>query len=80
MTGLDLVQRVTALRPYAFEEANAPLRVAVYDFGVKRDILRQLTKQGIDGYGMSPAQFAAFFRQQHDSFNQIVRENNIRFE
>ena len=48
MTGLDLVQRVTALRPYAFEEANAPLRVAVYDFGVKRDILRQLTKQGID--------------------------------
>ena len=48
MSGLDLVQRVTALRPYAFEEANAPLRVAVYDFGVKRDILRQLTKQGID--------------------------------
>ncbi|HYC91504.1 MAG TPA: glutamine-hydrolyzing carbamoyl-phosphate synthase small subunit [Thermoanaerobaculia bacterium] len=49
MAGLDLVQRVTALRPYAFEEStNAPLRVAVYDFGVKRDILRQLTKQGID--------------------------------
>jgi carbamoyl-phosphate synthase small subunit len=49
MSGLDLVQRVTALRPYAFEEStNAPLRVAVYDFGVKRDILRQLTKQGLD--------------------------------
>ena len=49
MAGLDLVQRVTALRPYAFEgSADAVLRVAVYDFGVKRDILRQLTKQGLD--------------------------------
>jgi carbamoyl-phosphate synthase small subunit len=49
MSGLDLVQRVTALRPYAVEEStNASLRVAVYDFGVKRDILRQLSKQGID--------------------------------
>ncbi|MDQ3283008.1 MAG: glutamine-hydrolyzing carbamoyl-phosphate synthase small subunit [Acidobacteriota bacterium] len=50
MAGLDLVQRVTALRPYAFDE-NAPeskLRVAVYDFGVKRDILRQLVRQGCD--------------------------------
>jgi carbamoyl-phosphate synthase small subunit len=50
MAGLDLVQRVTALRPYPFGE-HAPhpeRRVAVYDFGVKRDILRQLTKQGCD--------------------------------
>ena len=49
MAGLDLVQRVTALRPWAFEESGeAPLRVAVYDFGVKRDILRHLAKQGCD--------------------------------
>lgn len=50
MSGLDLVQRVTALRPYPFEEDHAPsrFRVAVYDFGVKRDILRQLAKQGCD--------------------------------
>ncbi|HET7435920.1 MAG TPA: glutamine-hydrolyzing carbamoyl-phosphate synthase small subunit [Thermoanaerobaculia bacterium] len=50
MAGLDLVQRVTALRPYPFEEpgAESKLRVAVYDFGVKRDILRQLVKQGCD--------------------------------
>jgi len=50
MSGLDLVQRVTALRPYPFDE-NAPgasHRVAVYDFGVKRDILRQLTRQGCE--------------------------------
>jgi carbamoyl-phosphate synthase small subunit len=50
MAGLDLVQRVTALRPYPFEEhpAEHRRRVAVYDFGVKRDILRHLTKQGCD--------------------------------
>jgi carbamoyl-phosphate synthase small subunit len=50
MSGLDLVQRVTALRPYPFDEQppESKLRVAVYDFGVKRDILRQLTKQGCE--------------------------------
>ncbi|MBV8518042.1 MAG: glutamine-hydrolyzing carbamoyl-phosphate synthase small subunit [Acidobacteria bacterium] len=48
MAGLDLVQRVTALRPYPFEEEphERKLNVAVYDFGVKRDILRQLVRQG----------------------------------
>jgi carbamoyl-phosphate synthase small subunit len=47
MSGLDLVQRVTALRPYPFEEqpSERRRRIAVYDFGVKRDILRQLTRQ-----------------------------------
>jgi carbamoyl-phosphate synthase small subunit len=50
MSGLDLVQRVTALRPYPFNEQpdEARLRVAVYDFGVKRDILRQLVRHGCD--------------------------------
>jgi len=50
MTGLDLVQRVTALRPYPFDEnvPGAQRRIAVYDFGVKRDILRQLTRQNCD--------------------------------
>jgi carbamoyl-phosphate synthase small subunit len=50
MAGLDLVQRVTALRPYPFEEAprEPRHRVAVYDFGVKRDILRQLARQGCE--------------------------------
>ena len=50
MSGLDLVQRVTALRPYPFDEPSGenPLRVAVYDFGVKKDILRQLTRQGCE--------------------------------
>jgi carbamoyl-phosphate synthase small subunit len=50
MNGLDLVQRVTALRPYPFEERppESRRRVAVYDFGVKRDILRQLVRHGCD--------------------------------
>jgi carbamoyl-phosphate synthase small subunit len=50
MSGLDLVQRVTALRPYLFDEtpSDVRLKVAVYDFGVKRDILRQLARQGCD--------------------------------
>jgi carbamoyl-phosphate synthase small subunit len=50
MSGLDLVQRVTALRPYPFDEhpETPRRRVAVYDFGVKRDILRQLVQQNCD--------------------------------
>jgi carbamoyl-phosphate synthase small subunit len=50
MSGLDLVQRVTALRPYPFDEKpeKSARRIAVYDFGVKRDILRQLAQQGCD--------------------------------
>jgi carbamoyl-phosphate synthase small subunit len=47
MSGLDLVQRVTANEPYSFEPGrDSPLSVAVYDFGVKRDILRHLVRQG----------------------------------
>ncbi len=50
MSGLDLVQRVTALRPYHFNEppANPTKRIALYDFGVKRDILRHLSRAGCD--------------------------------
>jgi carbamoyl-phosphate synthase small subunit len=50
MSGLDLVQRVTALRPYTFDEPPAEVkkRIALYDFGVKRDILRHLSRQGCD--------------------------------
>src|SRR5205085_8713476 len=50
MSGLDLVQRVTALRAYPFDEhpAEAKKRIAVYDFGCKRDILRHLTQVGCE--------------------------------
>ena len=50
MAGLDLVQRVTTEKAWSFEEhpAGTGLRVAVYDFGVKRDILRQLVSVGCE--------------------------------
>ena len=50
MSGLDLVQRVTALRAYPFDEYPSAVkkRIAVYDFGCKRDILRQLTQVGCE--------------------------------
>ena len=50
MSGLDLVQRVTAESMYGFDEhpQEKMHRVAVYDFGVKRDILRQLTHQNCE--------------------------------
>jgi tripartite-type tricarboxylate transporter receptor subunit TctC len=44
------------------------------------EVREQLVQQGFDGYGMTPAQFTAFFKQQHETFNAIVRENNIKFE
>jgi carbamoyl-phosphate synthase small subunit len=50
MSGLDLVHRVTVEKSFTFEEhpRDAKRRVAVYDFGVKRDILRHLVDQGCD--------------------------------
>jgi tripartite-type tricarboxylate transporter receptor subunit TctC len=40
----------------------------------------QMIQLGFEGYGMSPEQFAAFFRQMHETWVRTVRENNIRFE
>lgn len=50
MAGLDLVRKVTTLRPYGLEpEGNGTRRrIAVYDYGVKRDILHHLTMRGCD--------------------------------
>ncbi len=49
MAGLDLVQKVTPAAPYELA-GTAPRRrrIAVYDFGVKRDILRRLQMEGCD--------------------------------
>ena len=51
MAGLDLVQRVTSESIYPFQGETSgagKLRVAVYDYGVKTDILRNLTDAGCD--------------------------------
>ena len=58
MTGLDLVSRVSVETSYSFNDVPSrapsqvagvrPNRVAVYDFGVKKDILRQLVKENCE--------------------------------
>jgi carbamoyl-phosphate synthase small subunit len=44
MEGLELASRVTIDRPYDFAEGD--VRIAVYDFGVKRNILRSFGDRG----------------------------------
>ena len=56
MEGQDLVGAVTCIEPYKWAEPNADLgeyqgarrRVVVYDFGVKRNILRSLVSHGFE--------------------------------
>ena len=63
LDGVDWVDRVTCREPYRFQEGTwpgiagqvprgakpaVPLKVVVYDFGVKRNILRQLVDHGFD--------------------------------
>lgn len=49
MAGLDLVEKVTTSEPYSIPaEGDARRRIAVYDFGVKRDILRRLQIEGCE--------------------------------
>ncbi len=46
MAGLELSSRVTTAEPYLWGDPEAPHRVAVMDFGVKRSILRCLANRG----------------------------------
>jgi carbamoyl-phosphate synthase small subunit len=46
MDGLDLATKVACKKPYLFEEDGKGSRVAVFDFGVKTNILRLLKKSG----------------------------------
>lgn len=49
MAGLDLVKRVTTLRPYIVNAiGEKKYRIALYDFGVKRDIVQQLAARGAE--------------------------------
>lgn len=44
--GIDLVAEVTTDEPYTVGDADAPLSVVAYDFGIKRTILRHLVGSG----------------------------------
>ncbi|MEO7085134.1 MAG: glutamine-hydrolyzing carbamoyl-phosphate synthase small subunit [Gemmatimonadaceae bacterium] len=46
MEGLDLASLVTTDKPYSWGEADAPLHIVAYDFGIKRNILRLFADQG----------------------------------
>lgn len=44
MTGSDLVQYVTAKQNYTLKSEKVKKKIAVYDFGIKKNILRELLK------------------------------------
>ncbi len=46
MAGLELASEVTTSEPYFWGDENADHRIAVLDFGVKRNILRCLAERG----------------------------------
>ncbi len=47
MEGLDLASGVSCKEPYSFGNSDASMpKIAVYDFGVKKNILRLLNKEG----------------------------------
>jgi tripartite-type tricarboxylate transporter receptor subunit TctC len=47
---------------------------------MRPEVREQLAQQGFEGYGMSPAKFADYFRRQYDAFGATVREHNVKFE
>ncbi len=46
MEGLELSSKVSTTEPYFFGEENAEVRIAVMDYGVKKNILRCLAERG----------------------------------
>ena len=58
------------------ERLSQELRTALQ----RPDVREQLAAQGFDGYGMTPAQFSAFFKLQWHSFTSVVRDNGIKFD
>ncbi len=46
MSGLELSSKVCTKKPYEFGDPNSPHKVAVIDFGVKKNILRSLAERG----------------------------------
>ncbi|NVK50585.1 MAG: glutamine-hydrolyzing carbamoyl-phosphate synthase small subunit [Cyclobacteriaceae bacterium] len=47
MNGLELSSKVCTQEPYFFGDENAPIRVACLDFGIKKNILRNLAARGV---------------------------------
>lgn len=47
MNGLELSSRVSTKDVYYFGDENAPIKVACLDFGIKKNILRNLASRGV---------------------------------
>lgn len=47
MAGLELASHVSTPQPYFFGEPDAAFKVAVIDYGIKRNILRMMASKGI---------------------------------
>ena len=47
MDGLELSSEITTDEPYFFGDKDAPLKVAVLDLGIKKNILRMMGQRGI---------------------------------
>lgn len=62
--------------PAVTDKLSAELRATL----ARPDVRDQLVQQGFSSYGMSPAEFGAFFRKQYDSFVKTVKDNNIKFD
>ncbi|MDQ3022128.1 MAG: glutamine-hydrolyzing carbamoyl-phosphate synthase small subunit [Bacteroidota bacterium] len=48
MNGLDLVKRVTTKKNYIVKSQNPKSKIAVYDFGIKQNILREFLKYDVE--------------------------------
>ncbi|WP_299676976.1 glutamine-hydrolyzing carbamoyl-phosphate synthase small subunit [uncultured Dokdonia sp.] len=46
MNGLELASQVSTKEPYYFGDENAEVKIAALDIGIKRNILRNLSKRG----------------------------------
>ena len=62
--------------PDIAEKISLELRNAL----ARPDVRDQLVGQGFSSYGMTPAEFSAFFKKQYDGFVSTVRENNVKFD
>lgn len=64
------------LPPEITEKLSQGLREAM----ARADVREGLVGQGFSGYGMNPADFAAFHRKQWDAFTSTVKDNNVKFD
>jgi tripartite-type tricarboxylate transporter receptor subunit TctC len=64
------------MAPELVEKLSLALRNAL----ARPDVRDQLVGQGFSSYGMTPAEFTAFFKRQYDGFVNTVKENNVKFD